>query len=524
VKKLVLTTAAVSLGLGSLALAVPAGAQGTTAAAVAKDGVAWAKCPPGNPYLAKAECAQVQVPLDYGKPAGKKISVAISRVKHTAPASQYKGVLFGNPGGPGGSGLYLSGGLASWLAPEVAAKYDIIGFDPRGVGASKPALTCDPHYSDPVRPDYVPGSAGEEAAWVAKSAKYAQDCGRKFGWLLPHLRTTDVARDLDTIRAALGQSKLSYYGFSYGTYLGATYSTLFPKRVGRMVLDGNVDVRGVWYDAQLEQDKAFERNIKLYFAWIAKYDGVYHLGTTGAAVEKNYYALLAKVKKAPLAGRVGPAELTDTMLNAGYTVFWWERQAEALADEINNGRADKLVALYDDNIASSDDNSFAIYLGVQAADAKWPRDWRTWHRDAVKLYNAGIKFETWGNVWFNAPAAFWPVKGGPALKIDGGGMAPALLVQSTLDAATPYPGGVEMHKLLPSRLIAEIGGKTHANTLNGNACLDDKVNAYLNTGALPADRAGGGPDATCAALPDPNPAGARTMATSPRSDIVLGRP
>jgi hypothetical protein len=291
-----------------------------------------------------------------------------------------------------------------------------------------------------------------------------------------------------------------------------------------MVLDGNVDVRAVWYDANLEQDKAFERNIKLYFGWIAKYDSVYHLGTSGSAVEQNYYKLLARVKKAPLAGKVGPAELSDTMLNAGYSVGWYKRPAEALADEINNGKADKLVALYDDYIASADDNGFAVYLGVQGADARWPRDWSTWHRDAVKLYDSGIKFETWGNVWFNAPEAFWPVKGGPALKINGKGMSPALLVQSTLDAATPYPGGVEMHKLLPSRLIAEIGGKTHANTLNGNTCLDDKVNAYLNTGALPADRPGSGPDATCSALPDPNPTAASTMATSPRADVVLGRP
>lgn len=526
-KKLVLTTAAVSLGLGSLALAVPAGASGKSASG-AKESIAWAACPADDPYLANAQCAQVTVPLDYRNPRGKKISVAVSRVKHTAPDSQYRGVLFGNPGGPGGSGLYLSGGLASWLAPETAAKYDIIGFDPRGVGASRPALSCDPHYADPVRPDYVPSSAKDELAWLKKSKAYAEACGKKFGWLLPHLRTTDAARDIDGIRAALGVSKISYYGFSYGTYLGATYSTLFPKRVDRMVLDGNVDVRDVWYQGQLEQDKAFERNIKLYFAWIAKYDSVYHLGKTGAAVEKAYYKLLAQVKKAPLSGRVGPVELTDTLLNAGYSTGWYEVPAEALAAQINDGDPSGLVYLYDNYIASSDDNGFAVYLGVQAVDAKWPRDWRTWHRDAVKLYNSGVKFETWGNVWFNAPIAYWPVKGGPALKIDGRGMPTALLVQSTLDGATPYPGGEQMHKLLPSRLIAEVGGKTHANTLNGNACLDDRVNAYLSTGALPADRPGNGPDVSCAALPDPDPTAVQAKTKSaggtPRAEVVFGRP
>ena len=140
-------------------------------------------------------------------------------------------------------------------------------------------MTCDPHFSDPVRPDYVPRTKAAETAWKKKSKAYAKACASKFGWLLPHLKTTDAARDIDAIRAALGQKQINYYGFSYGTYLGATYGTLFPKRVRRMILDGNVDDRGVWYDAQLEQDKAFERNIKFFFGWIAKYDSIYHLGT-----------------------------------------------------------------------------------------------------------------------------------------------------------------------------------------------------------------------------------------------------
>ena len=200
-KRLAVITAVASIGLAGTAVAVSAQTEEATAA------VSWAKCTGGDPYLANAECAQIQVPLDYGHPNGKKISVAVSRVKHT-DTKHYKGVLIGNPGGPGGSGLYLSGGLASWFTgvghPEIPAQYDIIGFDPRGVGASVPALTCDPHFSDPVRPDYVPHSAADEAVWLKKSKAYAQACASKFGWLLPHLRTTDAARDIDAIRAALG--------------------------------------------------------------------------------------------------------------------------------------------------------------------------------------------------------------------------------------------------------------------------------------------------------------------------------
>jgi pimeloyl-ACP methyl ester carboxylesterase len=513
VKRLAVITAVASVGLAGTAVAVSA----QTERAPAPASIAWAKCAGGDPYLANAECAQIQVPLDYGHPNGKKISIAISRVKHTDNA-HYKGVLIGNPGGPGGSGLYLSGGLASWFSgvghDEIPADYDIVGFDPRGVGASVPAVTCDPHFSDPVRPDYVPHKAADEAAWLKKSKAYAQACQSKFGWLLPHLRTTDAARDIDAIRAALGQRQISYYGFSYGTYLGATYATLFPRNVAHMVLDGNVDDRGVWYDAQLEQDKAFERNIKFFFAWIAKYDSHYHLGTTEAAVEKEYYKIRTDARTKPIGGKVGPDELDDTFLNAGYNTGWYEPIADVFSAFVTKGDAAAITDFYQQNIFTPDDNGFAMYNAVQAADARWPHAWAKWHHDAARLYAEGYHFNTWGNVWFNAPVKYWPFQGGPRLRLNGKGMTPALLVQSTLDAATPYPGGVEMHKLLPSRLVAEIGGKTHANTLNGNACLDDKVAAYLATGALPEDRPGGGPDVTCKALPDPVPSGASASANA----------
>ncbi|MWK33294.1 alpha/beta fold hydrolase [Actinomadura sp. J1-007] len=474
-----------------------------------------------------AECAQLPVPLDYRKPNGRKISIAVSRVKAT-DTKNYQGVLLVNPGGPGASGLPYSAAFPRWFKgvghASTIAKYDVIGFDPRGVGASKPALSCDPHYQDPIRPDYVPHSAKEERAWIAKSKRYAADCTRKFGWLLPHLRTTDAARDMDALRAALGQKKISYYGFSYGTYLGATYATLFPKRVKHAVFDGNVNPKTVWYDAQLEQDKAFERNIKFWFAWTAKWDSVYHLGKTGKAVEARYYAIRAAAKKAPIGGKIGPDELDDIVLNAGYNTGFYIPYAEALSAWATKKDP---AALLDNLNPGGDDNSFAVYNAVQAADAKWPRSWSKWHNDAAKLYRQGYRFNTWSNVWFNAPVAFWPFNGGPELRLGAKGLPGMLLVQSTLDGATPVAGGLAMHKTFPSsRLVEEIGGKTHANTLNGNLCLDDKVAAYLDSGRLPKGRPGA--DATCKALPelnDPDPTAAKAAAAGPKGkDLPVGRP
>ncbi|WP_329519917.1 alpha/beta hydrolase [Spirillospora sp. NBC_01491] len=527
-KRIVLVAAAAAVGVGGTAVAVTANAAtAVPVAATAASGVAWGKCEVSGPDdpMNKAECAQLPVPLDYRKPNGRKISIAVSRVKAT-DTKNYQGVLLVNPGGPGGSGLPYSAALPRWFGAighgATAAKFDIIGFDPRGVGSSKPALSCDPNYSDPIRPDYVPASAKEERAWVAKSKKYAADCAKKVGWMLPHMRTTDAARDLDTLRAALGQQQINYYGFSYGTYLGATYATLFPNRVRRMVWDGNVNPKTVWYDAQLEQDKAFERNIKLWFAWAAKWNSIYKLGSTEKQVEARYYKVRADAGRSPIAGKIGPDELDDIVLNAGYNTGFYIPYAEALSAWVNDKDP---AALLDNLNTGGEDNGFAVYNAVQGADAKWPRNWSKWHDDAVKLNKQGYRFNTWSNVWYNAPTAFWPVKGGPALKLKGKDMPGILLVQSTLDGATPVAGGLAMHKAFPSsRLVEEIGGKTHANTLNGNACLDDKVAAYLDTGALPKSRPGA--DATCQALPelnDPNPTAVKAAATPKGKDLPVGR-
>ncbi|MFC5752829.1 alpha/beta fold hydrolase [Actinomadura rugatobispora] len=529
-KRLVLITAATAVGIGGTAVAVSAGVgPETTANPAAASKISWGACPTdvtGGSYLKNAECGQVEVPLDHANPTGRKISVAVSRVKATDRAN-YQGVLIGNPGGPGSAGLYLSGGLASWLPKEVAARYDIIGFDPRGVESSKPAISCYPAYSDPVRPDYVPRSVREEKRWLARSKKYADLCAQKYGWLLPHLRTTSSARDLDSIRTALGAQQISYYGFSYGTYLGATYATLFPKNVKRMVWDGNVDSRNVWYQGQLRQNEAFERNMKLWWAWTAKYNSLYKLGATGKAVEANYYKVRAAAKQSPIGGKVGPSELDDIVLSAGYNTAFYVPFAQALSAWVTKKDPAPLLEWVSEG---GGDNGFAVYNAVQAVDAPWPSKWRTWHDDAVRQYKSGIRFNSWSNTWFNAPIHYWSAKGGKAFAIgDRQKAVPRfLLVQSTLDAATPYPGGPQMRKLFPSAtLLAERGGKTHSNTLNGNVCLDEKVAAYLTDGTLAPRRAGQGADVVCDALPalnDPNPGAARTAGAGKGKDVPIGRP
>ncbi|MGI9005760.1 MAG: peptidase [Pseudonocardiales bacterium] len=463
----------------------------------------WHHCSGGQTTL----CTSLTVPLNYAKPSGRKITLALSEVPATAPASQRQGILLVNPGGPGASGLSLAGFVAQGLAPSVAARYDIIGFDTRGVGASVPALHCDPAFFARERPAYVPRSAAAEKVLIGRARTYAADCGKKYGWLLPYLTTANIARDMDQIRAAAGQSRLSYFGYSFGTYLGQVYATLFPHRVYRMVLDSTVDPTGVWWKDNIEQDYAFQGRMNAFEAWAAKADRVYHLGRTAAQVNGTWNRTLARLAAHPVAQQagpaIGPAEFTDTFVAAGYDNGYWPSLAAALAG-YQRGSDSQLTTLYG-QIAKTPENEFAVYNAVECADAAWPRSWSYWNSVNRRVYRSA-PLETWDNVWFNAACAFWPVHG-PArpLRIGAPGLPGILMLQGTLDPATPYAGAQNAHRALPTaKMVVVSGGGNHGQSLAypPNTCVNGYLNRYLATGALPGKP--GLVNAVCPALPPPS--------------------
>ncbi|MFD8236524.1 alpha/beta hydrolase [Streptomyces sp. NPDC059696] len=505
--------AAVVLAGTCTAVPAEAGASGT-ATTPRYAGLSWKSCATeDHPTL---QCASLKVPLDHARPQGEKITLALSRVPHTARTS--KGPLLVNPGGPGGSGLKLAGFVASALPAKVAAQYDVVGFDPRGVGASGPALDCRPGHFDPVRPDSLPTAPAIERANLDRARSFAAACGKKYAHLLPHIDTTGAARDLDAVRQALGAPRISYFGYSYGTYLGAVYARLFPERVRRMVLDSVVDPTAVWYEANLNQDVAFNDRHRAFLAWVARNDPAYRLGTDPEKVEAGWYAMRAALAKKPAGGRVGASELEDTFIPGGYYNGYWPILAEAFAAYVNDKDPEPLVEAYEDfgAVDASGDNGYSVYTSVQCRDAGWPRDWRRWREDNWAVYEKA-PFMTWNNAWYNAPCAFWPAGSLRPLNVANGKVPPVLLFQATGDAATPYEGGVTMHRLLAgSSLVVEEGGGNHGVTLSGNACLDAHLAAYLADGTVP--RGHGEADAVCEALPDPKPAAAAAKATPASSN------
>lgn len=463
---------------------------------------AWRDC--GTDDYPTLQCASVEVPLDHADPTGRTITLAVSRVPHTAKT--FQGPLLVNPGGPGGSGLTLAGFVASSLPEKVAAQYDIIGFDPRGVGRSEPSVTCVPGHFGPVRPDPVPTSPEVEQANLERVRSFAAACGRRYGALLPHLGTAAGARDIEVIRQALGAERINYFGYSYGTYLGAVYAKLFPERVRRLVLDSVVDPTAVWYDANLQQNDAFNDRHRAFMTWVAGHDSAYRLGTDPEKVEAAWYAMRAALKEEPAGGMVGAAELEDTYLPGGYYDGYWPYLAEAFSAYVNDDDAGPLIVAYE-NFGANDaagDNGYSVYTAVECRDASWPRDWQQWRKDMWESY-ARAPFLTWNNTWYNAPCAFWPAESLRPERIRNSALPPALLFQATHDAATPYQGALTVHRLLSgSSLVVESGGGNHGITLSGNACLDRHLAAYLLDGTVP--RGGEGEaDAVCAALPGPHP-------------------
>ncbi|SFC61326.1 alpha/beta hydrolase fold [Nocardioides terrae] len=454
----------------------------------------WGTCPTASLQNAGAQCGYVTVPLDYAHPRGQKIQLYVSRIEHKTSDADAQGPMLTNPGGPGGSGLGLSR-LGASVPDHGGDPFDWIGFDPRGVGRSIPSLSCDPSYFKAGRPAYEPGP-GIEKFWLDKAAGYAADCDEAGGALLDHDRTTDWVNDMESIRKALGARKINYYGFSYGTYLGQVYATLHPDRVGKFVLDGVIGASQAWYELNLEQEKQFDPNIDTFFDWIADNDASYRLGTDGKAVRQIYYDTLADLTAHPQAD-FGPSDWNDIFVGAAYYVYDWDFYAHVLAAAAGGDLAPAKEAY-----GAPDDATYATYMAVECSDAPWP-SWRTQRRDAFKVA-AQAPFLAWNNTWYNAPCLTWPAPSTRPVRVDGRKVPPILLIEETNDAATPMEGALEARRTFPRSVMIEgVGGTTHAGSLSGVSCTDDKIADYLLTGHLPRRKPGNRSDAQCDPVPPP---------------------
>ena len=496
----------------SPALAVPRGgaaeARGVTVAArkAAARRITFGRCPRSEDLSSDVRCGTVSVPLDYARPHGKHIRLTVSRVRASGPEARRQGALVYNPGGPGASSMTFPEYAAEDAFHKTAAAYDFVGYAPRGVGRSAP-VSCQRPADFAKTPTSSPQhpSAAFLRGLVARARAYARGCVRRTGAALRHITTLNNARDLDVLRAALGEKRLTFVGASYGTYYGAVYATLFPRHVRRMVFDSVVNPGPwqIWYRNNLDQSLAFERRWADWRRWTARHHAVYHLGKTPARVLAAYRKAARRLAREPADGRVGTGELQDAFVRAGYNDAYWDAAARALAAYLR-GNPRPLIALAasESGDAKADENGNAVYTAVECNDAPWPRDWASWNRDNTALARRA-PFETWDNVAMNLPCAYWPLEHDTPMDVTARpGLPPVLLLAAERDAATPYVGAKELWRRLPgASLVTERKAGTHGLWGGPNACVNRKVDTYLLTGRTP------GRTAYCAprAAPEPQP-------------------
>ncbi|MEU5319188.1 alpha/beta hydrolase [Streptomyces sp. NPDC021056] len=513
---LLTTLAAAPAGSASGASGAPVAAEvrgtATAAARAEAEGIAFGKCAEVEDLPGNVQCGTVSVPLDYARPDGKQIKLTVSRVRatHKDPHNSKRkvprqGALVFNPGGPGASGMYfpLIGVVPEWK--RLAAAYDLVGYAPRGVGRSAPLSCQDPrHYfkAPTLAPTYPSESYKQER--IAQAKAYARGCAKRAGGALRHYTSLNNARDLDVLRAALGEEKLTFMGASYGTYFGALYATLFPSHVRRMVFDSavNPDPTQVWYRNNLDQSAAFEGRWADFRDWVAKHDKVYGLGDTAERVQRSYDRAAAQLAAEPAGGKVGPGQLQGAFLTAGYYDDYWPHRAEALSAYLKGDPKQLILqAGPHPEAAKEAENGNAVYTAVECNDASWPTEWKVWDRDNTRLARVA-PFETWDNVWMNLPCAYWSAPRQEPLDVrtGPGELPPTLILAAERDAATPYDGALEMHRRLwGSVLVTERDAGTHGIAGGPNPCVNGHVDAYLLEGILPVRRA------ACAPHPEPKP-------------------
>jgi pimeloyl-ACP methyl ester carboxylesterase len=444
----------------------------------------------------------VEVPLDWDEPGGDTIEIAVMR--HHAEGDSL-GSLLMNPGGPGGSGYDYVRDYAQYLVtPGVLAAFDLIGFDPRGVNHSN-GVTC---YTDPGdRDEYLYGTYdapyGSEE-WVAELTErekaYAAACAENTGPLLAHIDAGSVARDMDVIRAVLGDDKINYLGYSYGTFLGAVYAELFPEKVGKMVLDGAVDPAVSDLDALAFQMGGFESALRAYMDDCQANDSScpFTGGTdTGMAQVRDVLDGIDAQQLESSDGRVlDSATLGTAIAENLYAEDFWPDMT-AMFNDLYDGAADSAFKAADDYNSRNSDGSYAdngadVYAAVTCAEGDLGTDSVDMRGDIealkAKAPTIGDYFGYDDTFVLEALCSNWPypVADLPT-EYDADGADPILVIGTSNDPATPYANAVSLAKQLKSGVLISYEGEGHTIYAQGVACVDDTVDAYLIDGTVPTE-------------------------------------
>ncbi|HEX8001868.1 MAG TPA: alpha/beta hydrolase [Mycobacteriales bacterium] len=446
-----------------------------------KAGVRWKGCGGGF------ECADLRVPLDYDAPDGDTIEVSVIRLKARRSARRI-GSLVLNPGGPGGSGIEFARQAEALLPGEVRDRFDVVSFDPRGVGESTP-VDClnDAELDRLLAVDPSPETAAEKKALFDASRDQVAKCKARAGRLLPHVGTVDVAKDMDVLRVALGDAKLTYVGFSYGTLLGARYAEQFPTHVRALVLDGALDPTLTPRETAKAQAVGFDRALEAFFTDCVSSSCAF---ASHGDIHATYDRLMADIDRSPLragadAGRtVGPSEALFGVAAALYSrEYGWPLLRTALEQAYSRRDGSGLLSLFDSLVERDDNGHFSNSVEAQASvlcvDNTHERSEAAYDADAAAFAKVAPRFGP--AIAYGASAcAFWPAppvsKPGP---IHANGAPPIVVVGTIRDPATPYAWSEALARQLPGVLVTYDGDGHTAYGYQRSECIEDLVDQYL---------------------------------------------
>ncbi len=447
--------------------------------------IAWEDCGGG------LECANFDVPYDHDAPDGRVFKLPLIRRPAKNPDVRI-GSLLVNPGGPGGSGVSFV--KAAWLImPQaISERFDLVGFDPRGQAGSTPGIDCMDDLAAFIGLDPTPSDTAEIQYIEDESAAFVAGCSARSGELLPFVGTDNIIRDMDLLREALGDEKLTYLGFSYGTFLGTMYADRYPDRVRALVLDAALDPMLDGATFIEGQARAFEAELEAFFDDCAATTTC--VFNSGGDPRAAYDGIMASIEASPMPAMgtnrfVGPGEFSYAVSSPLYRPSQWKKLAEALA-QAATGNGAGLLSISDGYVARNKDgtygNEIEVYYGVLSLDAPFPKDVTVYETLTKKLEMEAPRLGAYFP--FTAYASGqWPVSSwrepGP---ISATGSAPILVVGSTSDPATPYAWGVSLAKQLSSGVLITRNGHGHVSFLRDNTCIDAAVTDYLVNLKVPA--------------------------------------
>ncbi|MFF8917509.1 alpha/beta hydrolase [Streptomyces sp. NPDC015032] len=454
-------------------------------------GTAPSPLPSGTPW----ECSFMKAPLDYAKPGGETIELALIRARAKNPGRRIGSLIF-NFGGPGASGVATLPAFGTDY-DKLRTRYDLVSFDPRGVGLSA-GVECETDQQLDARfaTDDTPDNGADVNAFVKSTKTFAAACKKNSGRELPYVGTTNAARDMDLMRQVLGDKKLYYFGISYGTQLGGVYAHLFPKNVGRSVLDAVVDPTLDSEQISLGQARGFQLALDNFTKDCAARGEACKLpGSTGKEIEQGISGLLTRLETKPIPG-LGARQLTQTLAITGIAAALYSKATWPLleqgVDEADGGNGALLLALADSLNGRSENghynNSIAANTAINCADSK---ERFTAEQTKAKLPEFRSASKIFGDylAWSLMACTGWPVAGAWVTPdVSAPGAAPILVIGNTGDPATPYAGAKAMADALGKGVgvLMTYKGQGHGAYNSGNACVQNAVGGYLLEGRVPA--------------------------------------